>query len=121
MTTISPSPAENLRDTNRRLGSWLETIVAVPGRITIAPECMAALLSELLRAGSDLRSQPMPPKGIDPAWDQELDTYRQNVERLRDLLPSIHSHLLAERARIESQRARVRAASEWVRAARQTL
>lgn len=121
MTTSSPSRSVNLHDTNGRLGSWLETIVAVPGRLTITPECMGALLSELLRTGADLRSQSIPPRGMDPAWDQELDTYRQNVERLRDLLPSIHSHLLAERARIESQRARVHAAAEWVRTARQTL
>jgi hypothetical protein len=43
------------------------------------------------------------------------------MERLRDLLPSIHAQLLAERARIEAERARLRAASEWACASRQTL
>jgi hypothetical protein len=121
MTALPSLRSESLRDTNRRLDSWLESIIAAPDRITITPECMGALLSELLRTGSDLRARPIPPKGTDPAWDEELDAYRQNVERLRGLLPSIHSHLLAERARIEGQRTRIRAAAEWARASRQTL
>jgi hypothetical protein len=92
---------------------------------------MAALLSELLRAGAALRAEPIPAKGKgngndngnsnDPELDSELELYRRNVERLRDLLPSIHRQLLAERARLEAQRARVRSAAEWARASRQTL
>lgn len=121
MNALSPSRSENLRDTNRRLTAWLESIVAVPDRIVITPECMGALLSELLRIGSDLRSKPIPAKGTDPAWDEELEAYRQNVERLRCLLPSIHRHLLGERARIEAQRGRIGAAAAWARASRQTL
>ena len=99
-----PSRSENLRDSNRRLGSWLESIVSVPDRIAITPDCIGALLSELLRVGSDLRSTSIPARGTDPAWDVELEAYRSHVERLRSLLPSIHRYLLAERARIEGQR-----------------
>jgi hypothetical protein len=82
---------------------------------------MAGLLSELLRAGMGLRAEPLPARGFDPELDEEIDQYRRHVEHLRDLLPSIHRQLLAERARLEAQRSRVQAAAAWARASRQTL
>jgi hypothetical protein len=51
----------------------------------------------------------------------ELDQYRKNVERLRTVMPSIHSVLLQERARLEQERARVESVAEWARGSRQTL
>jgi hypothetical protein len=117
-----PSLVQNFRETNARLNFWLDSMVAKHGRPALAtPEQMAALLSELLRAGAGLRAEPMPEKGNDPELDLELEKYRCNVERLREFLPSIHRQLLAERARLEAQRARVRSAAEWARASRQTL
>jgi hypothetical protein len=113
-----PSLLQNLRETNRRLSFWLDR-VAPP--LTATPELMAGLLSELLRVGTWLRTDPLPPTGTDSELNLELERYRGNVERLRDLLPSIHNELLAERARIESQRARVQSAAEWARASRQAL
>jgi len=113
---------QNLRGTNRRLSFWLDSMMArhrQPAGAT--PQPMGALLSELLRAGADLRAQPIPTQGNDPEVDNELDKYRCNVEQLRQLLPSIHNQLLLERARLEAQRARVRSAAEWARASRQTL
>ncbi len=117
------SPLSNaLRDTNHRLRFWLETMVPTSGQPMVStPEHLAALLSELLRAGAELRAEPIPTKGHDPQLDVELAAYRSHVERLRDLLPSIHSQLLSERARLEAQRTRVRSAAEWARASRQTL
>ncbi len=82
---------------------------------------MAALLSELLRVGTSLRAESISGRRHDPALDAELEAYRYNVERLRDILPAIHEQLLAERARLEAQRTRVRAAEDWARASRQTL
>jgi hypothetical protein len=127
MLSVTVTRSQNLRDTNRRLRFWLDSMptrqrklaAATPGHVT--PERMAGLLSELLRAGVGLRAEPLPAKGTDPEWDRELDEYRGNVERLRNLLPSIHRDLLAERARLECQRTRVRSAAEWARASRQTL
>jgi hypothetical protein len=121
MTPASIFGAETLRASNQRLGAWLNSMMAVSGKVVAIPDHMAALLSELMRIGSELRSGALPTAGIDPAWDAELAAYRQHLERLRSLLPSIHSHLLAERARIEAQRARIGAAAEWARASRQTL
>jgi len=66
--------------------------------------------------GARLRAEPLPTKGTDSELDQELEQYRRNVERVRELLPSIHGQLLAERARLGAQRARVRSAAEWARA-----
>jgi hypothetical protein len=116
------SLSHHLRDTNHRLRFWLDSLAPRPGQpMTATPEHMAALLSELLRAGAKLRIEPPPAPGANPALDHELQQYRCNVELLRELLPSIHGQLLAERARLEAQRARVQSAAEWARASRQTL
>jgi hypothetical protein len=116
------SLSHNLRDTNHRLAFWLDSMVPGPGQpAIITPEHMAALLSELLRAGAGLRGEPIPTKGDDAELDGELELYRSHVERLRALLPSLHSQLLGERARLEAQRTRVQSAAEWARASRQTL
>ena len=112
----------NLRDTNHRLRFWLDSMVPAPGQPTCAmPEHMAALLSELLHAGAGLHAKPLPAKGEDPELEAQLETYRSLVERLRELLPRIHHHLVAERAQLEAQRTRVRFAAEWARTSRQTL
>lgn len=114
--------SHNLRETNHRLSFWLESMIAKPGQPALAtPEHMTALLSELSRTGAGLRAGPIPPQGADSELDAELATYRCHVERLRELLPSIHQQLLEERARLEAQRARVQSAAEWARASRQTL
>ncbi|MGB2606633.1 MAG: hypothetical protein ACLP00_18480 [Terracidiphilus sp.] len=117
-----PSLLHTLRDTNLRLAPCLDSLVLKSGGVAIAtPEQMAGLLSELLCAGAALRAEPIPAKGNDPELDAELETYRGHVERLRDLLPSIHHQLLEERARIEGQRSRVQSVAAWARASRETL
>lgn len=117
-----PALSGTLRDTNRRLSSWLDGIDARHGQPTlITPEDMAALLSELLRVGEGLRTEPVSARANDPERDVELEKYRCHLERLRDLLPSIQGYLLAERARLEAQRVRVQSAAQWARTSRQTL
>ncbi len=113
---------ENVRDANQRLQLWFENIVPRNAQTAVpSPEQMAALLSELLRVGASLRAEPTSGRGHNRTLDAELETYRRNVERLRDVLPAIHDQLLAERARLEGQRARVRSVAEWARASQQTL
>jgi len=122
MPTLLLSRAEELRETNGRMRVLLDTTLARQEQSAFTtPEQMAALLSELLRAGAVLRVAPLPAKGSDPELDAELHEYRLHVERLRELLPSIHHQLLAERARLEAERTRVRSTAEWARASRQTL
>jgi hypothetical protein len=111
-----------LRETNRRMISWLEGLVAMQGRpIVVTPAQISGLLSDLLRASAGLRAEPIPAKGNNPELDGQLETYRHNLEQLRECLPFLHSQLLGERARLEAQRTRVQSAAEWVRASRQTL
>jgi len=122
MPSLTFSRSQDFRETNRRLGNCLDNMLANEEQPVIpTPEHMAALLSELLHAGARLRAKPLPTRGSDPELDGELDQYRRHVERLRELLPSIHRQLLAERARLEVERTRVRSAAQWARSSRQTL
>jgi len=115
--------AHDLHEANGRLGILLDSLRPVPAEPAFpvraaTPQQMSALLSELMRAGQWLRALP---ESSDAALEQELSQYRTLVERLRDLLPSIHEALLEERARLERERDRVRSASEWAHGSRQTL
>src|SRR5580704_18944737 len=81
---MMPSRVQTLRETNRRLPEWLDVVVARQEQAAVAtPEQMSGLLSELLKAGEELRAEPIPKKGIDPELDDELEKYRLNVERLQ--------------------------------------
>lgn len=119
--------AQNLRETNARLNLWLDSLVATsaspsPHTRAASPRQMASLLSELMRAGEWLRDMHNSGgQNQDAAVEQELTEYRRNVERLRDLLPSIHGALLKERCRLEQERARMESAAQWARGSRQTL
>ena len=119
----TPDLAQALRETNGRLRSSLDRLLpdsashaALPRPAT--PQQMAELLSELRIAGQWLRTVPAEKT---PGVERELNEYRKNVERLRELLPSIHQTLLRERDRLEQESARVTAAREWVHRSRQTL
>ncbi|MGB7602623.1 MAG: hypothetical protein WBM24_20140 [Candidatus Sulfotelmatobacter sp.] len=116
------SRSQSLHQTNQRLRHWLDSMLAQSGRLgVVTPGHITALLSELSRAGAELRANPLPISGADPELDQELNLYCRNVELLRERMPSIHNQLLAERARLEAQRAQVRSAADWAEASRQTL
>lgn len=121
MSVLTPTrPAEALRETNLRLGLCLQTLAPDQEHLAAAtPQQMMALLSELLRAGEWLRSGL--PEERNAELETELATYRGHVKRLHELMPSIHSRLLQEKARLEAERSRVDASAEWARASRQTL
>jgi hypothetical protein len=117
-----PSLLQNLRDTNLRMGHWLDTVIGGQGEpCAPSPEQMSAVLSVLLRTGGWLRAQPLPSPDDGSELSRELRQYRAHVQRLHENLPAIRRQLLAERARLEAQRSQVRAAGEWARASRQTL
>ena len=80
------------------------------------PQQMSDLLSELMRAGQWLRGLPAE---RDRDLERELCEYRDEVERLRALLPAIQASLLAERARLEQERERLNGAAAWIRVSRQ--
>jgi hypothetical protein len=115
-----PDLTQALHETNTRLRSSLARLLpdSASAPLPATPQQMGELLSELMKAGQWLRTLPAEKP---PALEPELCEYRKHVERLRDLLPSIHGALLRERARLEQERARVRSAREWVDRSRQTL
>jgi hypothetical protein len=123
---LLPGPkglAENMHEINGRLRSVLDSLACNATHPTLSPRAatpqqMAGLLSELMRAGQWLRALP---NDRGPELEQELNSYRTNVERLRAVLPSIHTTLLGERARLEQERTRVHMAAAWATGSRQTL
>ena len=120
LSTTSDLLAQDLHETKARLHFWLDSLVPEPTHPLVAtPEQITGLLSELLRAGQWLRAGL--PQARDRELQAEIDEYRRNVERLRDLLPSIHDQLLRERARLEAERARVASAAQWAEGSRQSL
>ena len=125
MTSVLP-PRElalELHEINRRLRLSLDRLQPGPeycsGLSQVpTPEQISGVLSDLLQAGECLRGRS---SNSDPQLEQEVSEYRNQVERLRDLLPLVHRALLNERARLEQKRERVQAGAEWARASRQTL
>jgi len=112
--------AQNLQQSSDRLRFWMDCLFPDHGGpITATPEQMVGLLSELLRAGEWLRAGL--PQEKNSQLQAALDEYRRNMERLRELLPSIHRQLLSERARLEGARVQVESAVEWARGTHQTL
>jgi hypothetical protein len=122
MELAASARSHRLRESNRQLRQSLDRVNVGCGDCRAAsPEEINGLLSQLLQFGASLRAEALPAPGIDPEADAEIEQYRRNVERLRELLPAIHRQLLAERTRIEAQRARLATAEDWARASRQTL
>jgi TolA-binding protein len=112
--------AGSFHETNARLRFWLDTLAAhsTTESSSASPQQISGLLAELMRAGERLRTLPAVRSA---QLQKELDQYRGNVERLRDLLPSIQRALLEHRARLEQERNRLRTAADWAHGSRQTL
>ena len=51
----------------------------------------------------------------------ELSAYRQQLTRIRELLPEIQIRLLSERASLEKKRLQLASASAWAESNRKTL
>ena len=114
---------DEFHEINQHLEFWLNTLRNPTSRPDLparpaTPEQMNGLLSELMRAGERLRGLPAE---RNDALEHEMTRYRSQVERLHALLPSIHSGLLRERARLEQERERLNSAAQWARGSRQTL
>ncbi len=112
--------AFDVHEANSRLTFWLNSLVLSRADTpAVTPEQMAALLSELMRAGEWMRNGQ--PQSRTRDVEETIREYRGQLERIRDLLPTIHRQLLAERARIESERSRVKCAAAWAQASRRTF
>jgi hypothetical protein len=117
---MSHSIIEGLRRANRNLRTGLTGLQAERAGSVIEPGNLTNLLAELLSAGDCLRRMPAG-STRDAELEQEISEYRQNLEQLARILPSVHGRLLAERARLESVRVRLSAAEAWARASKNTL
>jgi hypothetical protein len=119
--TISEEIVE-LRESNRRFRLELDALsthcIEDSQAAVAQPEQIATLLTELRRFGQTLQEKSA---GIDLGLDHELTEFRTQVERLRDLLPTIHILLLRERGRLEQERNRMNLASEWIHRSSQTF
>jgi hypothetical protein len=111
--------AAEFRAMSQRLQLWIETVSPPSANgPSISPEQISAVLSELMQAGTLIQRC----RAIqDPAIQDELRIYREHVQRLKTLLPSLHESLVRERDRLSRRLSGVQAASEWVLASRQTL
>ncbi len=84
----------------------------------ISFEQISTLISELQQSERVLRLR----LGCsDTVLDQEIAEYRNQVERLRDLLPVLSEMLRGEQVRLKQQSERMRAASDWIRSSNQTV
>ena len=110
---------EPLNRANRNLGRLLDLLEADPSvRRGIAPDDLAVILTELLRVGEWLHGGSIPKNN--PEVARALAQYRASLDRLRSLMPFLHTQLLTERARLETERSHLEAASAWAGTSRQT-
>lgn len=109
---------QRLRDANQTLGSFVRRLSGHDECGQVAPGDLATLLSVLLAVGEQMQDRGTP--GNDPALDSALCQYREHLERLRQLLPTLQASLLTERARLEAERSHLEAAYAWAEGARPT-
>ncbi len=107
----------------RQANHTLRTVIALltsPARseVTIKPEHLSGILTELLRVGECLQREAVPPGDSELA--AAVQEYRQSLEQLRSLLPALQAQLLTERARLEAERSHLETASAWAEAAHNT-
>ena len=113
-----PEFLEPIKRANRNLGTLLKQLEDNSVCMAIAPDDLAIVLTELLSVGEWLHTESIPRN--DPEVAQALSQYRSYLDRLRLLMPSLHTQLLTERARLESERSHLEAASAWAGTSRQT-
>ena len=109
---------ERVQHANQNLGQLVDMLAADQERIRITPEHLSILLAELLRVGETVQSEGVPEN--DPELSMALHQYRQHMERLRELLPSLQACLLNERARLEAERSHLEAACAWTESSKHT-
>jgi hypothetical protein len=117
MSSRIESPALELDEISARLCRALDVLEGSAATAVLTPEQISDLLSELMQAGQCIREvRPESEEGL----TNSISTYRIQVERLRNLLPSIHSALLRERARLAHEQERLHSISAWAQTSEQT-
>jgi hypothetical protein len=118
---MSSDTAASLRIANDNLRAGLARLQPEPNAPwLLKPEDLSGLLAVVLRAARcrrSLASNAFP----DAELEKEICEYRNNIEELAKVLPSVLGRLLAEKARLQNAQAHVTAAGAWARASEETL
>jgi hypothetical protein len=110
---------QRLKVANQNLSQLIQLLLPSDSpREPIGPDHLAVVLTEILTVGEWLQNGRVP--GDDVGLAAAIRQYRNHLERLRGLLPSLHADLLTERARLESERSHLEAATAWTGASRST-
>jgi hypothetical protein len=118
---MSAATIQSLRVVNRNVRATLARLQGEPNRsLAVAPAEFAGLIAELLRATNCLlHCDPHPPAEVE--FEKEISEYRNTLEQLAKVLPSVSGRLLTEKARLEAARARLANAAAWAQASQKTL
>ena len=85
----------------------------------IDAKLFAGLLESMGRANQWLGVRACEVREVD--LEKEIAEYRQNLERLGQLLPTIQGKLLIEKARLQQARLHLEGAVAWTQARKKTL
>ena len=118
---MSSATTESLRIANGSLRAGLARLQPEPNADwLLKPEDLTDLRAVVLRTASCWRS--LAPDGVpDAELEKELCEYRNNIEKLAQVLPSAQGRLLAEKARLENAQSHVAATNAWAQANKNTL
>src|SRR5258705_13591806 len=107
---------QGFKETNQKLESFIEILSPGQKTLSVTPAHMATLLAEVVQAGEWLRAG----SGNDAREGiaDELEGYRQRLQKLLYLLPSFHAQLLTERCRLQAEKDHLEATAAWARSVR---
>jgi hypothetical protein len=117
-----PKPAiEDLRQAHRALQAGLARLQPqLTNPASLKPDDFAGLLASLLSAAGVVRTIPAASMSA-VEMKKEISQYRTTIEKLAQVLPSIHGRLLAEKARLEIVQTHMAATAAWAQASKKTL
>ena len=107
------SPAQTLRLANQRLKACL----LAAQNPALVPTGFPGLLDELRRVSSTWQDH----YPGEAELSSEVWSLRESLQELAALLPSLHTRLLLEKARLETARVQVAKAAAWAEVGRKTL
>src|SRR5262249_23651668 len=91
----------SMEEANRKLDLLLKILHPAQASFSISAEHMAAVLAELLRVGEWMRAGLA--HNAEGRLAEELERYRQHLEDLRHLLPSVQAQLPTHRSRQQAK------------------
>ena len=118
---MAPDVLVALQRANVVLGSILARLQAGQAiSSTITSQDLSELENQILLTGECLRNLPSHSPSA-AVIKKEASTYLKDLQSLKDFLPYLHSHLLAEKSRLEVARGHIAGASAWADANHETL